>query len=617
LVQSANAALSGVNDAMFSTYASVIPTLANAVDANLVAGSSTYAAGIRAFVIGTYALRDEETAVFALGGNTVVNSVYSLGTDPNETIATELNTTSVWDAWTTFLAQLLYPPSAPAQFAQVTPAPSAAINTLRSIQVQTAPVAQSQSFEVEPTTAPKSATPNPVSEPSTAPAPGQLSAYVTQDQLAAQIQEASNALRSLIYQNESAPNSLPSSGGFTNEIALSNDIDNLSGSSNGPLTISDATFSDVSGLTASEIPDLSSSYLSLTGGGVTGTTTFSQNVGIGTSSPSTALSVLGTISATDDGASSVAQLGSELTTDGSFTSNPSGVWTLGSGWSWDSTNSRAQYTGTGGPILNTYDYWGDPTIYGVVIDNGGTGYTNGDTINISGGTGDATYTATVSSGVVTKLTQISGGTSYTANPSAVVATTGGTGTGLTVSIVQIADAATLTQSVGGTYGQPCLVSFTIANYSGHGSIKVSLVGPTKSPAPLDDQATSTPYQANGTYTTVVTDGNTLQFNPTGDFSGGITNVSVKPITPPNEVVQIKNTDGSDGLDLYPGGIGLRNTFIGQNAGVSNTTGAENTAVGYYSFFSNTTGSANNAFGKESMFFNTSGGHNCKRCCGPT
>jgi hypothetical protein len=94
-------------------------------------------------------------------------------------------------------------------------------------------------------------------------------------------------------------------------------------------------------------------------------------------------------------------------------------------------------------------------------------------------------------------------------------------------------------------------------------------------------------------------------------------VSVEPITPPNEVVQIKNTDGSDGFDLHPGGIGLRNTFIGQNTGVSNTTGMENTAVGFYSLFSNTTGSSNSAFGKESMFFNTSGGHNCKRCCGPT
>jgi hypothetical protein len=94
--------------------------------------------------------------------------------------------------------------------------------------------------------------------------------YVTQDELTAQIEQAANALRSLIYQNESAPNSVYATGGYTNDIAISNRIDNLSGSSNGPLTISDATFNNVSGLTASEIPDLSGTYLPLTGGTISG-----------------------------------------------------------------------------------------------------------------------------------------------------------------------------------------------------------------------------------------------------------------------------------------------------------------------------------------------------------
>jgi hypothetical protein len=94
--------------------------------------------------------------------------------------------------------------------------------------------------------------------------------YVTQDELTAQIEQAANALRSLIYQNESAPNSVYATGGYTNDIALSNRIDNLSGSANGPLTISDATFNNVSGLTAAEIPDLSGTYLPLTGGTISG-----------------------------------------------------------------------------------------------------------------------------------------------------------------------------------------------------------------------------------------------------------------------------------------------------------------------------------------------------------
>jgi hypothetical protein len=44
--------------------------------------------------------------------------------------------------------------------------------------------------------------------------------YVTQEELTAQLQQATNALRSVIYQNESAPNSLPASGGYTNDIAI-------------------------------------------------------------------------------------------------------------------------------------------------------------------------------------------------------------------------------------------------------------------------------------------------------------------------------------------------------------------------------------------------------------
>jgi hypothetical protein len=53
--------------------------------------------------------------------------------------------------------------------------------------------------------------------------------YVTQDELTAQLEQATNALRSLIYQNESVPGSLPASGGYANELALTNRIDNLSG----------------------------------------------------------------------------------------------------------------------------------------------------------------------------------------------------------------------------------------------------------------------------------------------------------------------------------------------------------------------------------------------------
>jgi len=98
-----------------------------------------------------------------------------------------------------------------------------------------------------------------------------LSDYVTQDELAVQFQEAANDLRGLIYQNESAPNSLPATGGNFNNIAITSAIDRLSGT-----TLNDVTVHGVSGLAAADIPVLNyfpaTSTVSVSYGG-TGTST--------------------------------------------------------------------------------------------------------------------------------------------------------------------------------------------------------------------------------------------------------------------------------------------------------------------------------------------------------
>jgi hypothetical protein len=125
-------------------------------------------------------------------------------------------------------------------------------------------------------------------------------AGVTQIDLTTQLDELSNSLKQIIYSNESAPNSLPASGGFTNEIALSNVIDQLTGT-----TLNNVTVNGVSGLTAAEIPTniTASNYLPLLGGTLTGalidssaaSSTFAGALGIGTTSPAQALSVIGRI----------------------------------------------------------------------------------------------------------------------------------------------------------------------------------------------------------------------------------------------------------------------------------------------------------------------------------
>jgi hypothetical protein len=75
---------------------------------------------------------------------------------------------------------------------------------------------------------------------------------VTQSQLQAAIQQASNALRQLIYANAgTVGQGQYSTGGYTNNIALSQRIDQLNGTA-----LTNVVVNGVQGLAASDIPDL-------------------------------------------------------------------------------------------------------------------------------------------------------------------------------------------------------------------------------------------------------------------------------------------------------------------------------------------------------------------------
>ncbi len=90
----------------------------------------------------------------------------------------------------------------------------------------------------------------------------------------------------------------------------------------------------------------------------------------------------------------------------------------------------ANYTDTVGDVIPPASVGG---VTGLTVVAGGTGYVTGDIITVGTGTSTAKATAyvTASAGVVTGLQVINSG-SYTVAPSASGATTGGTGTGLTV-----------------------------------------------------------------------------------------------------------------------------------------------------------------------------------------
>jgi hypothetical protein len=105
--------------------------------------------------------------------------------------------------------------------------------------------------------------------------PTPILGFVTAAQLDQKLSALDSSLRQLVFQNVSAPLSLPSSGGFANSIALTQRIDQLSGTS-----LSNITVSGVSGLTDSDIPDAitASNYLPLTGGTVSGDLTVSGTI---------------------------------------------------------------------------------------------------------------------------------------------------------------------------------------------------------------------------------------------------------------------------------------------------------------------------------------------------
>jgi len=115
---------------------------------------------------------------------------------------------------------------------------------------------------------------------------------------------------------------------------------------------------------------------------------------------------------------------------------------------------------------------------------------------------------------------------------------------------------------------------------------------------------------NQTQMILATTTGNLTFTPTTDFSGTITNVSVKLVTttgfPP---LVVKDSSGASAFDIRIGLATSRNTFLGLQAGQSITTGVSNTATGSLSMVSTSTGGSNTANGAFSLQYNTTGDQN--------
>ena len=115
--------------------------------------------------------------------------------------------------------------------------------------------------------------------------------------------------------------------------------------------------------------------------------------------------------------------------------------------------------------------------WSTAISVGGTGYTVGDVLTLQGGTFTAqaqVTVATVSSGVITSITNVPANGSYSVAPTNPATTTGGTGTGATVNITALGvGSLTITTAGSGYVEQPTV---TFSGGGGSGAAAYATVG---------------------------------------------------------------------------------------------------------------------------------------------
>ncbi len=101
----------------------------------------------------------------------------------------------------------------------------------------------------------------------------------------------------------------------------------------------------------------------------------------------------------------------------------------------------------------------------------------------------------------------------------------------------------------------------------------------------------------------------LSFTPSSNFTGTISNVSVKQLTlNTHPAFAIKNVTGTTNLEARASSD-TSNTFIGLNSGESNSIGTANTSLGSNSLVANSTGSNNVSVGTTALNTNTTGSSN--------
>ncbi len=418
---------------------------------------------------------------------------------------------------------------------------------------------------------------------------------VTEDELTAKLTDLQNRLTNLIETNTAGTvgKGYYSTGGFTNSIALSNKIDQLSGT-----RLSNITVSGVSGLTTNDIPALN--YLSL----ASGTSTARSNLGLAYANNNDAAYPSYNIVTWGDSITQGNADGSGVTYPAAMSADLGGRTVYNEGIS-GNTSTQVETRMVSDTLKHSWT---------VVIWAGYNNYTNG---------------AQVESDIAAMVASLGSNTHYV--------------------VLSILNGSTETSGSSGYNQILAINNYLASTYSGHYlDIRAYLVSQYNSSLSQDVTDHSNDIVPNslrfdhihpnaaGDYLVAQQVANfiTTNLDPLATTSGVLTVANLPSIfANPLSFGGFINTSGTTGgyqIDnytiLYASSTnastlvgngagasllssGLNNTAVGYQALYTATSSGNNTAVGYQALYLNTSGTFNNAQGLGALLNNTTGSYN--------